>query len=194
MERGQAYTLEGTIGAIVLVTAVLLGLQAVDTGPWTATPDRVPEKLETQADDLLTVAAETGSLSAAVRCYGGDRSVIDGSVNPDSNSDFEEMLRYTFDEQNRNYNLYISYWNSSAGEREQTLASTNNSQSLRLPDASTGVATRQITLYDTMPVKFRQDCSADGPPISDTSDLFDIPDVDKRSAVYNVVEVRLVVW
>jgi len=52
MDRAQAYTLEGTIAAIVVVLAVFYGLQAVDTGPWSGDSDREPDQLGTQAADF----------------------------------------------------------------------------------------------------------------------------------------------
>ena len=191
MDRGQAYTLEGTIGAIVVVTAALIGLQAVDTGQL-GPQDRTAEQLSAQSDDLLTVGAETGALSNVVRCWGADKTVVDGTVNGDDNSDFEQMLNHTFDRQNRNYNLYLSYWNDSTDDRTERVVSTNESQALGSPDRSTAVATQRITLYDDQPIRFGSGCASEGYEIGEGA--FGVPDVDEESPLYNVVEVRLVVW
>jgi hypothetical protein len=191
MDRGQAYTLEGTIGAIVVVTAALLGLQAVDTGD-VGSQDRVSERLSVQSDDLLAVGTETGALSKVVRCWGADKAVVDGAVDGDENSRFEQMLNHTLDRQNHNYNLYLSYWNDSSDERTERVLSSNESQALGSPDRNTAVATRRLTLYDDQPIQFGSGCTVEGYEIGEGA--FKIPDVDDESPLYNVVEVRLVVW
>ncbi|WP_372479078.1 hypothetical protein ACAH01_10050 [Halomicrobium sp. HM KBTZ05] len=192
MDRGQAYTLEGTIGAIVVVTAVLIGLQAVDTGQLQSSEDRVSEQLATQSEDVLTVGAETGALSQVIRCWGADKSVVDGAVNSDENARFERMLNHTFDRQNRNYNIYLTYWNRSVDDRTERVISTSENQALAAPGRSTAVATQRITLYDDQQIQFGDGCTTPGYEIGEGA--FKIPDVDTESPLYNIVEVRIVVW
>ncbi|WP_018259305.1 DUF7288 family protein [Halomicrobium katesii] len=192
MERGQAYTLEGTIGAIIVVIAVLIGLQAVDTGQLNSQQDQVSEQLSTQSEDVLTVGAETGALSEVVRCWGADKSVVDGTVESDRNARFEKMLNHTFDRQNRNYNLYLSYWNDSVDDRTEQVISTSENQALASPGRTTAVGTQRITLYDDQTIQFGNGCGTAGYEISEGA--FKIPDVDEDSPLYNIVEVRLVVW
>lgn len=193
-DRAQAHTLEGVLGAILIVSAVTLGLQAVDTGPFTGGVDRQPDLLETQAEDVLALGHETGALGEVVRCYGQSKQVIDGDVSPTEQSAFERMLNQTFDRQGDNYELYFSYWNKSGGRTEE-LVSSNESALSAAPQPSASAVTLQTTLYDDMPIQIAgagADCETSGPAISRV-DYF-IPDVNEESVVYNVVEVRLVVW
>ncbi|MFB6073525.1 MAG: hypothetical protein ABEJ89_00775 [Haloarculaceae archaeon] len=192
MARGQAYTLEGVIGAIVIVLAVGYGVQAIDTGPWSGSGPGATT-LDQRAEDVLATGVDTGALSDVVRCYGPNKRVIDGDYDVASNSEFEAMLNRTFDAQGENYNLYIAYWNES-GQREQRLVSANDT-AFPEPGPNAETATVRFALYDDQPIRFGagRDCSIDGPRLDSVNDFY-VPDVNESSQVYNVVEVRLVVW
>lgn len=195
MDRAQAYTLEGTIAAIVIVMAVFYGLQAVDTGPWSGSPDREADRLGTQAQDFLSVTAANGTLGNAVRCYSPSKPVIDGGAIDDESATFEHQLNHSFDSQGINYNLYVSYWNGSEG-RERTVFTSTDGDALAIPQENAGSATYRLALYDDDRVRFNdgtQDCAATGPKVSALDDFF-IPDANPDSELYNVVEVRLLVW
>ncbi|SFR94443.1 hypothetical protein SAMN05216559_1526 [Halomicrobium zhouii] len=192
MDRAQAYTLEGTIAAIVVVLAVFYGLQAVDTGPWSGDSDREPDQLGTQAADFLSVTAANGSLGEAVRCYSSSKPVIDGDSPGGDPAPFERQLNHTFDRQGVNYNLYVSYWTGSDGRERAVLTSTDD-DSLAIPQQNAGSATYQLALYDDDRARYDDDCSDEGPRISDLDDFY-VPDVNEDSQLYNVVEVRLIVW
>lgn len=192
MDRAQAYTLEGTIAAIVVVMAALYGLQAVDTGPWAGGADREPDRFGTQASDFLSVTAANGTLQEAVTCYGGRKPVIDGSGGSGAPSPFERQLNHSFDRQGVEYNLYVSYWNGSKG-RERVIFTSQDDDDLAIPQEDAGSATYRLALYDDDRARFNDDCSGEGPRIEDMSDFY-IPDTNEDSELYNVVEVRLLVW
>ena len=192
MDRAQAYTLEGTIAAIVVVLAVFYGLQAVDTGPWAGGADRQPERLGTQAEDFLSVTAANGTLQQAVTCYGSSKPVIDGSAGTGAPSPFERQLNHTFDRQGIEYNLYVSYWNGSNG-RERVVFTSTDDDALAVPQQNAGSATYRLALYDDDRARFNDDCSGEGPKLQDLGDFY-VPDVNEDSQLYNVVEVRLLVW
>lgn len=192
MDRGQAYTLEGTIAAIVVVMAVFYGLQAVDTGPWAGSPDRESDRLGTQAADFLSVTAANGTLREAVTCYGPSKPVIDGDSIGGDPAPFERQLNHTFDRQGVNYNLYVSYWNGSSG-RERTVLTSTDGDALAVPRENAGSATYRLALYDDDRARFNDDCSGEGPEIRELSDFY-VPDVNPDAELYNVVEVRLLVW
>lgn len=204
-DRSQAYTLEGVFAAIAILTALLFGLQVVDFGPWTGDTTEETSDLETRAEDMLDVAAETGALSEAVRCYPLGKQVFDGSdVNPNSSAEFEVMLNETFDEQDRQYNIYFTYMTAD-GERDRRAVSSNRSKSssgVVAPTDSAAVATRTVTIFDDQYTRTTNrsgdepvECGADGQRIENLDEgLLTYEDVAPNSDLYNVVEVRIVVW
>jgi len=96
--RGQAYTLEGVLAAIVVVTATVYGLSAVDTGPFQTGAQQRTAALETRASDTLSLAAETGALHNATACYSVGTPTLNGNQTG-SSTEFEMMLNHTFDRQ-----------------------------------------------------------------------------------------------
>lgn len=189
--RGQAYTLEGVLAAIVVVTATVYGLSAVDTGPFQTGTEQRTAELDTRAADLLSLAAETGALQNATRCYSVGAPTLNGNQTG-SSTEFERMLNHTFDRQGDEYNLYLSYWDRDANDRETALVSQATNQNAADNPAGAAVATETVTLTDDMPTRIG-DCSGTGPALSVVDDYF-APDARPDSIVYNVVEVRLVVW
>lgn len=208
-DRGQAYTLEGLVASIAILTALLYGLQVVDLGPWTSEATAQTTELETRAEDVLDLAANEGSLSRVVRCYSVGRQSFGGQDPGDlsKRTYLEQLLNQTFDEQNRDYNIYVSYWTDDG--RERVTVSTNRSEGGNFvsPSDSAAVATRTVTLYDDQAVLGNsptKDCgrTAVGPPRSGSLTGFNsvprqqfyVDDIAPNSQLYNVVEVRLVVW
>jgi hypothetical protein len=202
--RGQAYTLEGVISAILVLTAVLVGLQVVDVGPWTSDTTQQSDDMEQRAEDMLDLAAETGTLSRVVRCTYGSSDTFTGSQVDNSSTTFERMLNQTFDQHGRNYNIYFTYLTPS-GERERisvTSSDSNPSGGVVAPTDSAAVATRTIAIYDDDRTRIvdrtdpdRPKCGAEGTTVKDAGGAYFIQeDIDDASPLYNIVEVRLVVW
>lgn len=203
--RGQAYTLEGVVSAVIVLSALLYGLQVVDVGPWTSETTDQTSTLETQAQDVLDLAASNGTLNEVVRCYGvSGTTLFSGGNVTSSSTTFERILNQTFDEQNRDYNVYFYYWNATGG-KERVLASVNRTESdsgVVAPTSSAAVATRTIALYDDMPTRQQgsstRDCAEKGTSLKEFNDLIDgrfyLDDIAPNSPLFNIVEVRLVVW
>lgn len=189
-DRGQAYTLEGVLGAILVVTAVVYGLQAIDTRAWQSQTDQNTQQLQNRAGDLLTVAGESGALREATLCYRDSRR-ISGSDSPNQRGAFEDMLNQTFDSRGDQYNLYFSWWNRT-DERETTIASSLTADNADRAALSVATASTTVTLTDDMRQRIGNDCSSRGPKIENSDGFYIQKNVE--STVYNVVEVRLVVW
>lgn len=110
-DRGQAYTLEGAVGAAIVLAAVLVVYQ---TGGFTAAigeSERRGEQylLQQQTQDALVVAAtapaSSGNLSAFVRAWNGSQF---------SSAELEafvlgEVLAEQFGESSRSYEYRISF-------------------------------------------------------------------------------------
>ncbi|MFB6297537.1 MAG: hypothetical protein ABEH56_03355 [Salinirussus sp.] len=205
MDRGQAFTLEGVIGGMVLLAAILFALQSLLVTPTTSgtvDPD-VRSELRQQANDILINAAENESfdLSSYVRYYdqngqrfynATNRRVGYGSAGPPKS--LGTMLNETFTQRGRVYNVELRYL-----DNETTAESLRTQLVYRSePSANAVVATYTVTLFDNQTLTAPNAGSAelvdfDTDPQDDDDGYYPIPDaVD--GPIYNVVEVRVVVW
>lgn len=188
--RGQAYTLEGVIAALIIASSVLVGLQAVDTTPWTTGSTEVlSEQRQTQADDLLATTYEDGSMVRAISCVddGGDltSAVIDLT-------DFGERINESLAQRGFGYRLSVAYWNASSDTRDRVVLAGSGAN----PGSDAVTATRRAPLTDEMQsydINSAETCEPRDETVSENSDFY-APQVDSSSSVYNVVEVRLDVW
>lgn len=210
-ERGQAYSIEGIIGAIVVASALVLGLQAVDIAPWADdTSSEQTEALRVQSQDLLDAAADRDALHTAVTCIDGDGNggphpaVAEGSRDTDQRRDtLGTLLNRTLDNSGQEYNIYVEYQNGS------TMNRTSLTESSPSPGRSSVTATRQITLYDDDPTLAFDDNQGQCVPTRTLSnrdnvtlrerdlaadeDIY-IEDQHEESELYAVVKIRVVAW
>lgn len=205
-ERGQAYTLEGFVGAVVVLTAMLFALQSVVLTPTTAgTVDQsVKSQLRTQANDLLRTAGSDGTLDDVVRYWNASGGFAYASNtksgygvlppcaptrSPDSVCDsFGQAANETFTERGFVYNLYLRY--RTATDPTETV--TERVVYRGVPSSNAVTATYTVVLYDDMTLTAPED--AGGATLSSLADNeFYASDADP-GPVYNVVEVRIVVW
>ena len=210
-DRGQAYTLEGIIGAMVLLTAVLMALNSgVILPSTTGTIDRgVQSDVGQQGADVLRIAAEDGNLSATLRCwdtgnttfYGAPTGVPYNTTHPMDNS-LGTMLNRTFTERFNTYGLEASYRTnrtrnneSRVGSREITIVGAGGSIGKSITVSQT------VTLYENQTLT--SSCSNDGEPdpgrtLRDAHENGNYPippATPPEHRVYNVVEVRLtIIW
>lgn len=197
--RAQAYSLEGIIAALIVAGAVLVGLQAVDTTPWTTNGnDRPVELQQAQAEDLLAAAADDGSLSRVVRCVSDTgRPYTNLGADPPLNlTDFGYMLNQTFAKRGFQYRVAIvhSHWNDSVSPPRRYRNVTPLSGERTDPAGPAVTASRTVTLTDDMRVYRNIDGCRDVRGTLSSVSNFYADDVDSASPVYNVVQVRLVVW
>ena len=198
-DRGQAYTLESLIAALLLVTAVLFALQSVVITPTSAGAlDRdVQAQLEQESNDVLVTAANEGELSRLARFW--DCST--GTMASDSRSgpwaenqgyendiapvaDLGESLNRTFSEGTR-YNLLLVYNNGTTENVTRVIYQGT-------PGDEVVSTSHTITLSQEQPVTSRD---SSGESIDDCSN----PAIPKHPSsdpggMYNIVEVRLVLW
>ena len=189
--RGQAYTLEGVLAAILVVTATVYGLEVIDTRAWEDETQGETQQLAYRASDVLSIASESGALRDAVLCYREGRP-IDGNRER-TLTEFERMLNHTFDSQAQQYNLYFSYWNTS-DQRETRLVSEGSEGSNDRPPTSTADASTTVTITDDTRRRIGDECSPIPLTVKDDQEFYISEDVAPDSPLYNIVEVRLVVW
>jgi hypothetical protein len=210
--RGQAYTIEGIIGAIVIASALVLGLQAVDTAPWTDdSTDRQTESLRVQVQDVLDAAEDRDALRTAATCIDGDGNgtphpaVAAGSADSDTaRATFGTLLNRTLDRNNQRYSVYLDYQNATDPSDINTTALTPD----RDVTGSSVTATHQVALFDTDPImEFDTDAGGclERPPglnrnntlkqrdIENDRDVY-VEDQYGESELYAVVKIRVVTW
>lgn len=149
-DRGQAYTLEGVITAILIASALVLGIQAVDIQPWaSAGPDQA-DSIRVEAEDAVDIAADEGALRDAVRCVRNDngRYIPDsrGSSVTAEGTSLGQILNSTLDE-TTSYTIHLEYKNGTSGEFESQPLTAQQA-----PISSSVTVTRQITLFKSDPV------------------------------------------
>ena len=209
--RAQAYTLEGFIGSILVLTAVLFALQSVVITPTTSgTVDRdARDQVRVEAKDMLTLGAESGNLSAMIRYWNGteaagDRQFASTSSSiagyrdelppPDAPRGTIMMIQDAFEDKN-GYNIQIVYQGKNGETQNGTLDMVKNGGPLE----DGVVATYRITLYDdqrlTGPGGEQRPLSwYDTVPDNGDNGYYPIPDAYPNSPVYNVVIVKVIVW
>ena len=183
-DRGQAFTLEGFIGSMLILTAVLFALQSIIITPTTSgTVDRdVQSGIEREAEDVLTQERNNGTLKTQVlnvtdNGYGSSSAI--GYAPDDPPGGFGETLNGTFTQRGRVYNVIVEF-RANDSDAGNTVSSLEEEMVYRgVPADSAVVATETVVIYD-------DDVS--------NPDNFPVPDTAPESPIYTVAEVRLVVW
>jgi len=204
-DRGQAFTLEGVLGATFLVIAMLVALQTTVITPTTggAVDDDTRNELRQKANDILVVTAfqEQEDLSWYVRYwnpntrtfYGADRPEVGyGTRGPPGS--LGAMLGDTFTDAGRHYNIILRY----RGNESPDSSGVQRMVYQGPPGEHAVVASHMVTLYDSQtlagPRATSRELQSYDTNASDNDDSYSpVPDV-ADGPVYNVVEVRLVVW
>ncbi|QRV16106.1 hypothetical protein JMJ58_04200 [Haloterrigena salifodinae] len=215
-DRGQAYTLEGFVSAMIVLMAVLFALQSVVITPTTGgLADRTSQaQLEQEAQDALVVGATTngsaengtGDLSTLVRYWNDSSDEFHNASEQDvefyynASNDTElyrkfalgEVLSERFTERGLSYNVELVYQDKN-GEFDE-----ENSTYLVYQGQSEAVtASYTVTLLEsdnlTAPGDENRDISLRE---ANQDGKYPIPPATGKneSEIYNVVEVRVAVW
>jgi hypothetical protein len=187
-ERGQAHALEAFTAALLLLAGLLFALQATAVTPLSASTSN--QHLENQqqkmAGDILSSLDHTGDIQNAVLNWsdGGFGNKTNGTVytNPENISKFGrfgEVLNETLLEEGTALNVYVQY-RENRTEKSQTMIFMGT------PSDNAVVATRKVTLIDSNTLTGTNTTLASGSHFA--------PDAAPGDALYNVVEVRIVLW
>lgn len=197
--RGQAYALEGIIGAVIVVSSLVLGLQAVDIAPWTDSDDRQTEQIRVDVSDTLHAAEDTEALRRAVTC------LADGEIHPNAAStagtttDFGTILSQTIAEDYQ-YRIFVDY------VADDRIQSADVDTSSPLPNQPTATASKQIVLFDSDPVYEGEECDPrtdfQGNAVTlgqldeddeDNENVY-LENQDEDSELFAVLRVRVIAW
>lgn len=189
-DRGQIYTLEAVIAAVLIISGIVFALQATAITPLTASTanERVEVKQQMTADDLLDTAAANDSLTPTVLHWNtSDRRFIGalptGYATGGPPTAFGEKLNTTFKDRNIAFNMYVQYQQSGNEVREKTVVYQGK------PSDNSVASSRTIPLYDAMQMN-----DGSGRTVKEVGSRFYAKDAHPDSPLYNVVRVKLVVW
>jgi hypothetical protein len=190
-ERGQAYALEGIIGAIIVVSALVLGLQAVDVAPWTGNQEFGSSETRAELSDTLAVAEDLGALQTALTCVDDDGNPHpEVAATDDGVTEFGEVLNQTLDDQ-YTYRISVEYPTASGYE------STQIGPRPPLAEVDTVSVTRYLTLSDSDPVYEVEDgqCQQFSTLGEEESDIYlEDPAPSGNDHLFAVVRVRVIAW
>ncbi len=186
--RGQAYTLEGIISAIIIASALIIGLQAVDPSPWTEEdPNINPEEMRTLVSDSLEIASDQGDLRQAVTCVDSDEDSDDIDMNGFSS---DGAVGGLLDEATgtNSYLVSVRYYDEDDSELQEV-----GEEGVGTPSGNAITVTRQIALYDSDWSHEGDDCTDRRTTLSD-DEQYVIADQYDNEELYALVEIEVVVW
>lgn len=209
-ERAQAFTLEGFIGAILLVSAVLFALQATVVTPKTvgSLDADTRDTLRAEADDVLRTAAtdRDSDLSRAVRYWASSEQRFHGATDRRIGYGdeglpsmlFNGAFGQAFKSRGYSFNILIVYRGNQSADAQNATGSERMVW-MGPPAAEAVTVSQRVTLYDnetlTAPgATGRELWEYDTDPSNGERGFYPIPEAAPNSPIYNVVEVRVTVW
>ncbi len=198
-DRGQTFTLEAFVAAILLVATVGFALQAVAVSSNTASAGETELKSQHGglAEGILNEAASNGSLRTTVLYWNESTEAFynadsDGYYTsqlpptPDGTA-FGDALERTFGDRQVRYNVNLHYQDSAGDRQTQKLieSGTPNDDAVRVVET--------VTLYDdTVLVDENEDPTETS--LADAEESFYAPNVSEEGPLYNVIRVEVVLW
>lgn len=210
-DRGQAYTIEGVLGGFVILIAVLFALQSVVVSPTTggSVNTEVKADLRQQASDALVTAAQNDSfdLSAMVRYWDQGNRTFRGALNPEVGygrapppANVGTLLEEGFTARGWTYNLRLRYLGAENGSGADGEPETMPVVYRGEPSDDAVAASYRVTLYDNQSLttagpetRSPELWQIDTEPTDGDDGYYPIPNA-VEGPVYNVVEVRVIVW
>lgn len=201
--RGQAFTLEGFVGALLLLATVAFVVQSTAVTPLSESTSS--QHAETQAaamtGGVLDAAAANGSLQPALLYWNESAGAFHGAESTTTYTDcafpteFGRLLGRSVYDQGFTCNVnvrYLAYGPDGGLQpelRRVVFSGTPSDNAVR--------AVRTVTLYDDDTL-----VNATGVPTNvtlaavaaDANVTYFAPDAAPSSSLYNVVEVEVVVW
>lgn len=192
-ERGQAFTLEAFIAAVLLLAAVAVALQIA--GVTANTPSTADKQVEHQhrglAEGVLDSAVANESLRPTLLYWDDTTGAFhnateDHYVSRSPPTAFGALLDRSFSNRNIRYNVRVQYISADGEIQQQKLVH----HGAPTDDAVRAVAT--VTLYEDDRLYGAEETPTN--VTLDETSTFYVPDATPDSSVYNVLRVEVVVW
>lgn len=192
-DRAQAFTLEATLAAVVVLASVLFALQATLVTPLSTstTSEHVEHQQGRLAAGLLAHAAAEGTLRPTVLAWNDTAGVFPGTVEGYYTTGgpptaFGRTLDRVLGDRGITFNVHVEYVSRDGTVRTERLVHVGT------PSAGAVSASRRLTLYDD-DVLYRTNGTATATELT-ASGSFYAPDAAPGSPLYNVVEVEVIAW
>lgn len=179
--------------ALILISGVLFALGATAVTPLSASTSNqhIQNQQLVTGNDLLAASAANGTLREAVVYWNSSANGFEGATDDGyytvggPPTPFGNALNATFREQRIAFNVYVTYWDGTS-RRQRPMVYMGS------PSDNAVTASRTVTLFNdtalSAPGETRNVSTA-----SMNGDFY-VPDVAPGSELFNVVEVRILVW
>ncbi|WP_255195952.1 DUF7288 family protein [Halorarius litoreus] len=195
--RGQAFTLEGFVAALLLLATVAFVLNATAVTPLSSSTSS--HHVESQGEALVAGVLDSAAANESLRptlLYWNDSTgqyhgatVAGTYTNCALPTEFGALVTRTLYDQGWACNVNVRYLNSSNGTTVLTVRPVVDSGT---PSDNAVRAVRTVTLYDDE-VLYNETSGETNTTLASASTFY-VPDADPSSGLYAVVEVEVVVW
>ena len=191
--RAQAFSLEAFVASLLVLSGVIFALQMTAVTPLSASTSNqhIGNQQRAAAAGVLDAAAANGTLSEAVVYWNTTEEEFDRSGDGTYNNGgppnaFCRALNETFGSQRTAFDIRISWYGANRTDRDSTPM-----VDMGTPSDDAVVVTRTVVLYDDTRLSARSTGTVGSAAANET---FYAPDVSLADRLFNVVEVRIVVW
>lgn len=196
-ERGQTFTLEAFVAAILLVSTVAFALQAVTITSNTASASDT--ELRGQhvglAEGVLDRSVENGDLENTLLYWNETGNRFRGAdeeegfyISTAPNTTFGESLNDVFDGTGIRYNVNLYYRDENGEQRTQRLVEfgTPSDDAVRVAET--------VTLYDRTELVDVDETPRENATLDSVEDGFYAPNATPDSPLYSVIRVEVILW
>lgn len=190
--RGQAHTLEAFVASLLVLGGVAFALQATAVTPLSASTSNqyVGNQERAAALGVMDAAEGNGTLAPTVTFYNtsGERfenSSTDGQYhNGGPPTAFGRALNGTFGDEHTAFNVVVRYRYENGSRGSEPMVDMGT------PTDDAVVASRSVVLFDDTALS----SASAGTVKSPVNGTFYASDADPNGVLFNVVEVRIVLW
>jgi hypothetical protein len=191
-DRAQAHTLEAFTAALLLIAGILFSLQATAVTPLSASTSNqhIQNQQRLVANDLLATAAENGTLREAVLHWNTSEAAFEGTANDPYYTNggpptqFGRLLNRTFRDERIAFNVYVYFRKDQSFVRQRMVF-------MGTPSDNAVSASRTVTVFNETRLTGSDQITLETAYLNNE---FYAPDIHFGGELYNVMEVRLVVW
>lgn len=191
-DRGQAHTLEAFTASLLLIAGVLFALQATAVTPLSASTSNqhIQNQQGLVANDVLATTAANGTLKEAVLHWNTTAASFEGAsgevyyTNGGPPTQFGHLLNRTFRNDRIAFNVDIYYQKDGTFTRQRMVF-------MGTPSDNAVAASRTVTVFNDTKLTGSNSITLEDAAASNS---FYAPDAHPNGELYNVMEVRLVVW